>query len=158
MMAGRVLGSRGQAGRDGRSRQRGCARVGRPQERGAAGRPVLSVCLSPPHSLAVYTCAALLMPVACLAFAESVSLLPSLRLSLCLPVSEHICQQGRGGRPSALRSPDWPLDYCSANDHSLPTSLSLCSRSIFPAPLMLGLTLSFVLISRVRVTVTVCQF
>lgn len=52
-----------------------------------------------------------------------------------------ICQQDGGGCPSALRSPGQPLDDCLANVQSLPTSLSLCSRTLFPAPLKLGLTL-----------------
>ena len=57
-----------------------------------------------------------------------------------------ICKQGKGGRPLALRSPRSAF-------RALFSKCSLSSyfpRSIFPAPLMLGLTLWFVLISRTR--------
>lgn len=71
---------------------------------------------------------------------------PSLETKPFASQYRSICKQGRGGRPGALRSPRSAFrvlfSKCSLSSHF--------PRSIFPAPLTLGLTLWSVFISRSR--------
>lgn len=104
-----------------------CAQSARVEKQ--LGRPVLSAGPSPHPSLVVYTCSALLMSVASLAIAESMSLFPPppLRLSLLHPSIGASANKAGEGVPELSGPPDQPLECCSANVHSLPTSLGVYS-------------------------------
>lgn len=151
MTAGRVLGSQCQAGRDGRSQRRGGISVHSLQEPRSswAGLCFLLVTVpTPPWWFTPALLSSCLLPALLFNNRINVSLLPPPPVETKPFASQYrsICKQGKGGRPLALRSPRSAF-------RALFSKCSLSSyfpRSIFPAPLMLGLTLWFVLISRTR--------
>lgn len=148
MTAGRVLGSQGQAGRAGRSQRRGGTTVHSLQEPRSSWAGLCSPLVpvpTPPWWCTPALLSSCLLP-ALLLQNQCLSSPPSLETKPFASQYRSICKQGRGGRPGALRSPRSAFrvlfSKCSLSSHF--------PRSIFPAPLTLGLTLWSVFISRSR--------